>query len=136
MKTVKSFIFLFFAVLFLLSVNVDSFASLKDQNEKTKVYYFHSTRRCPTCMAIEKETNKVLKEQPFSDAVENGDLVFKTFNIEDALNKKLVKELDVTGSALIVLKGEEKIDLTSKGFLYGLKQPEKLRQALREALND
>ena len=44
------------------------------EGEKTEVYYFHNTRRCPTCMAIEKETKKVLKEQPFADAEENEKL--------------------------------------------------------------
>ncbi|MDB4584360.1 nitrophenyl compound nitroreductase subunit ArsF family protein [Draconibacterium sp.] len=106
------------------------------EGEKTEVYYFHNTRRCPTCMAIEKETKKVLKEQPFADAEENEKLAFKSYNAENAANKKLVKKLGVTGSALIIMKGDEKIDLTSKGFMYALKQPEKFRQALRDALNE
>ncbi len=136
MKTVKSIIVALFVVVFVVAGNVKIFASSKVEGEKIKVYYFHNTRRCPTCLAIEKEIKKVLKEQPYSDAKENGELIFKSYNAEDAQNKKLVKELGVTGSALIVVKGEEKIDLTSKGFMYGLKQPEKLREALRETLNN
>ncbi|NQU53689.1 MAG: hypothetical protein HQ522_14240 [Bacteroidetes bacterium] len=136
MKTVKSIIVALFVVVFVVAGNVKIFASSKVEGEKIKVYYFHNTRRCPTCLAIEKEIKKVLKEQPYSDAKENGELIFKSYNAEDAQNKKLVKELGVTGSALIIVKGEEKIDLTSKGFMYGLKQPEKLREALREALNN
>lgn len=136
MKTLKSIILTLFVMLFVFAGSAETPTSSKIEGEKTKVYYFHNTRRCPTCMAIEKETKNVLKEQPYSDAKENGELVFKSYNAEDTGNKKLVKELGVTGSALIVVKGEEKIDLTSKGFMYGLKQPEKLRAALREALND
>lgn len=136
MKTVKLLVLSLFVLVFVFAGNTETLVSSKVEGEKTKVYYFHNTRRCPTCMAIEKETKKVLKEQPYSEATENGELIFKSYNAENALNKKLVIELGVTGSALIVVKGEEKIDLTSKGFMYGLKQPEKLREALREALND
>lgn len=136
MKTVKSLFLSFVLIVFVFAGNAEVSDYVKVKGEKTTVYYFHNTRRCPTCLAIEKETKKVLKEQPFSEAKENGDLVFKSYNAENAINKKLVKELGVTGSALIIVKGEEKIDLTSKGFMYGLKQPEKLREALRDALND
>ncbi len=136
MKNLKSLIFILLVSLFVFPGNEKSFAAEKIEGEKTMVYYFHNTRRCATCLAIEKETKKVLKEQPFASAKENGELVFKSFNAENAINKKLVEELGVTGSALIIIKGEKKIDLTSKGFMYGLKQPEKLRAALRSALND
>lgn len=104
--------------------------------DKTEVYYFHNTRRCPTCKAIEKETRIILREQPFSDAKENGELIFKSYNVENASNKKLVKEMGVTGSSLIIVKDGEKTDLTSTGFMYALKQPEKFREALRDVLND
>jgi hypothetical protein len=134
MKSLKSLILI--VLVFVFAGNIKTFASMKVVVEKTTVYYFHNTRRCLTCLAIEKETRKVLKEQPYSEAKENGELVFKSYNAENAANKKLVKELGVTGSALIIVKGKEKIDLTSKGFMYGLKQPDKLRAALREALND
>lgn len=136
MNTLKPFVFVLFTVLLAYSGEMAAFGNSKVQNEKTKVYYFHTTRRCPTCLAIEEVTKNVLKEQPFSDAIENGDLEFKTFNAEETKNRKLVKELGISGSSLIVLKNGEKIDLTSKGFLYGLKQPEKLKQVLRETLND
>jgi len=136
MKTLKSLFLSMFVLGFIFLGNAESFASKNVEGEKTQIYYFHNTRRCPTCMAIEKETKKVLKETPFSEAMKSGDIVFKSYNAENAANSKLVKEMGVTGSSLIVVKGAEKIDLTSKGFMYGLKQPEKLREALRKALND
>jgi hypothetical protein len=136
MKTVKSILLSITVVLFVFAVSAETSVSTKTEGDKTEVYYFHNTRRCPTCMAIEKETKKVLKEQPYADAKENGDLVFKSYNAEDSANKKLVKKLGVTGSSLIIVKGDKTIDLTSKGFMYALKQPEKLQEAIREALND
>ncbi len=136
MKTVKSLILFLFVMAFVFVGNAETSKSSKVEGEKTKVYYFHSTRRCATCMAIEKETKSVLKEQTYSEANENGELIFKSYNIENAVNKKLVEELGVTGSSLFVIKGEDKIDLTSKAFMYALNQPEKLREALRNALDD
>lgn len=136
MKTLKSVLLSLAVMLFVFTVNAETPDNNNVEGEKTEVYYFHNTRRCPTCMAIEKETKKVLKEQPYADAKENGDLVFKSYNAENSANKKLVEKLGVTGSALIVVKGDKKIDLTSKGFMYALNQPEKLQKALRDALND
>ena len=107
--------------------------TIKDGN-KTKVYYFHNTRRCPTCLAIENVTIDVLQNE-YAEAMENGNIVFETYNAEEDANKELVKKLNVTGSALIVVTGDEKLDLTSKGFMYALREPEKLKKALREALN-
>ncbi len=136
MKTVKLILLSLTVMVFVFAANAETSVSKKAEGNKTEVYYFHNTRRCPTCMAIEKETKKVLEEQPYADAKENGELVFKSFNAEDSANKKLVKKMGVTGSALIIVKGDKTIDLTSKGFMYALKQPEKLQEALRKALND
>lgn len=101
---------------------------------KTEVYYFHKNRRCPTCMAIEKNTRQVLKEEPFATAKKNKDLEFRFLNADNSVNKKLVKEFGVSGSALVIVKGDEKTDLTNQAFLYARKQPEKFKQLLREAL--
>lgn len=135
MKKMKLLLlFVFVMPLFFNGIAVQAGQGLQN-DEKVTVYYFHNKRRCPTCMAIEKETKMVLQEEAFASAVEKGDIIFKSVNAEDASNKKLVKQLGVAGSALIVTKGETKTDLTSKGFMYALKQPEKLREALRETLN-
>ena len=136
MKTLKSLIIAFFVVVFVFAGNAETNGPSKVEGEKIKVYYFHSTRRCATCMAIEKETKSVLKEQPYSELKSNGDLLFKSYNIENAVNKKLVEEFKITGSSLIVINNDETINLTSKAFMYALKQPEKLKQALREALDE
>ena len=107
----------------------------QSEKEITKVYYFHKNRRCPTCMAIEKQTRKVLKEDIYAAAKDNKELEFKSMNSENSVHSKLVKELEVSGSALIILKGNEKIDLTNQAFLYARNQPEKFQVILREALD-
>uniref|UniRef100_UPI0032180F5E nitrophenyl compound nitroreductase subunit ArsF family protein n=1 Tax=uncultured Draconibacterium sp. TaxID=1573823 RepID=UPI0032180F5E len=136
MKTAKSILLTVFVMLFVFAASAETLQNNKTEGAKTEVYYFHNTRRCPTCLAIEKVTKEVLEEQPYASAKKNGELLFKSYNAEDSANKKLVKKMGVTGSALIVVKGDKKTDLTSKGFMYALKQPEKLQEALRKALND
>lgn len=126
-------------VMFFSFIGLETSAKETDacQSEKeiTKVYYFHKNRRCPTCMAIEKQTRKVLKEVPYAAARGNKELEFKSMNSENSVHSKLVKELGVSGSALIVFKGDQKIDLTNQAFLYARKQPEKFQVILREALD-
>lgn len=133
MKTLKIYIFFILAIFF--SGQTKPVEAVTSKTEKTKVYYFHNTRRCPTCNAIEKVTKNTL-ENLFSNELKNGTIVFETYNAEEKVNKSLCKKLGVTGSALIVLKGEKKIDLSSKGFMYALKQPKKLEEALTTALKE
>ena len=106
-----------------------------EEKGKTKVYYFHNTRRCMTCNAIEKVTKSTL-ENSFSEELREGEIVFESFNAEEKANKSLCKKLGVTGSALIVIKGDKKTDLTSKGFMYAVNQPKKLEEAITKALKD
>jgi hypothetical protein len=102
---------------------------------KKEVYYFHNTRRCPTCNAIEKETKAFLSKN-FAKEMESGELVLKCLNAEDQQNKAIVKKLGVSGSSLIVINNGKTTDLTSEAFMYALKQPEKLKVAIKEALSD
>lgn len=132
MKTV-----LFFMLALFVTVSTQTYGAItqKSDSSKKEILYFHNTRRCVTCKAIEAETKKVLDEK-FSNEVKSGEIVFSEYNAEDKTNKELVKELGVTGTALIVVVGDKKTDLTSKGFMYAVKQPEKLRKAIIKALEE
>ncbi len=133
MKTLKLLTLVLIAVSFFGIVNAGNTNDVKIEKVKKEIYYFHNTRRCVTCKAIETETKKVLSEN-FAKEVENGEIVFKDFNAEESANKELVQKMGVSGSALIVVCGDKKTDLTSKGFMYALKQPEKLHSAIIDAL--
>ena len=45
-----------------------------DNEAALEVYYFHGTKRCPTCLAIEEETRKTLEES-YKDDIQKGSLV-------------------------------------------------------------
>ncbi len=136
MKNLKSILVL----LILIFTAYAGKAEMNQPNElkeaKTVVYYFHNTRRCPTCMAIEKTAKAVLAEPAFAGEKGKGELIFESYNAEEVANKKLVEKMGVTGSSLIVVKDGKKTDLTSKAFMYALKQPEKLKKALRSAIGN
>ncbi len=133
MKSLKLIVLFLISLSFFGVVNAGNSVNAKVEKVKKEIYYFHNTRRCATCKAIETETKKVLADN-FANEVEKGEIVFKDYNAEESANKALCKEMGVTGSALIVVNGDKKTDLTSKGFMYALKQPEKLHKAIIDAL--
>jgi len=133
MKNLKLAVLIIISLSFVGIVNAGNLDKTKGEKAKKEIYYFHNTKRCVTCKAIETETKKVLSEN-YADEVKKGEIVFKDYNAEESANKAICKEMGVSGSALIVVNGDKKTDLTSKGFMYALKQPEKLHEAIIEAL--
>ena len=95
-----------------------------------EVYYFHMTRRCVTCQTVEKVTEEAIKEN-FKDALAKGEVSFKSINLEDKTNKSLMKKLKVGGQSLLIVSGSEKIDITDKGFMYAVNEPDKLKSEIK-----
>ncbi len=76
---------------------------------KLLVYYFHLTNRCNTCKKIEAATIKTL-ETYFKKELENGTIVFQSFNVDLPENKKLVEKYQAYGATLALtplVKGQE-----------------------------
>ncbi len=90
------------------------------------VYYFHTSRRCKTCLSIERITKNVVEEQYGKDK----NIVFRALNIEDEENAALAEQYEVAGSSLLVCKGKKTEDLTAKAFQYALSDPGKLQALL------
>ena len=80
------------------------------------VYYFHFTRRCPTCLAVEENARKAVEEL-YSNEVKTGEYAFHALNLDEESGKKIAENLGVGGQTLLVVRGEKKIDITDKGFL-------------------
>lgn len=98
------------------------------------VYYFHNSRRCATCEAVEKETVSALKEL-YPENVKDGKIVFISIDIEDGTHDKLVKELEISGQTLLIISGDEKVNLTNEAFMYAKTKPEKLKSKLQRAID-
>lgn len=103
------------------------------QTENVEVYYFHFTRRCETCMAVENESRKAI-EEVYSKAMEEGRITFQALNLDEEEGKQIASRLNVSGQTLLVVRFGEKIDLTNQGFMYARTDPEKLKKALQDAI--
>lgn len=101
---------------------------------KVEVYYFHFTRRCFTCNLVESETKKAL-ETLYANELKSGKVVFSEINLDDKEHKELAQKYQVSSSALIVAKGDDKKDLTMIGFMNANKNPKKLEEELKKAID-
>lgn len=102
--------------------------------EKVEVFYFHLTRRCVTCQAVENVARDAVKEL-YPVEVGKGTVVFKALNIEDKSSEADAKRVNATGQCLLVVSGDTRIDLTSEGFMNARNSPEKLKEAIKKAVD-
>jgi len=113
----------------------DKKANVSDNNsDKIEAYYFHFTARCTTCKTIEADAKKNL-EILYPAQVKAGLISFQSVNLDDAANKPLAEKLGVSGQTLLLVKGNQKINLTNEGFLYAVAKPEKFKEVIREKVD-
>jgi hypothetical protein len=96
--------------------------------ESVEVFYFHYTRRCATCQAVEKES-KIIVEELYSDEV-----TFLAYNLEEKDGKEMAGELGVSGQTLLIVSGQTRINITNEGFINARTNPEKLKQIMKEKI--
>jgi len=129
MKTSKMFFSFFVA----LSLNISCSAQTDKNNEtaevkqgdNVEVYYFHSSRRCETCKAVE-DVSKTSIAELYGDAVS-----FTGYNLDEPEAAKKAEELEVSGQTLLIVSGDTKINITNDGFMYARSNPEKLKQIIK-----
>ena len=109
------------AVLLLATISVKA-----QKPVKLKIVYFHLERRCPTCISIEENTKKTLKD---------GSITLQVLNAEDPKNQKIVEKYKAEGSALYLTKvngiNETTTDFTNFAFSYSRNQSEKFIAGLK-----
>ncbi len=117
------------------SATADNSTNLKvtlDENQKSsdvKAYYFHVTRRCATCQAIEAVSKEAIKEY-YGDKVS-----FESINIEEDKDNPLVKKYKITGQTLLIINGDTKVDLTNEAFLNARTNPDKFKSKLKSTID-
>jgi hypothetical protein len=99
-----------------------------------EVYYFHFTRRCATCQAVESESETALKKL-YPRELESGKIVFSSINLEEETNEALAEKLEVAGQSLLVVKDGKQYNLTNDGFKYARNDPEKLESIIKETID-
>ena len=102
--------------------------------EKVEVFYFHLTRRCVTCQAVESVASDAVREL-YAPELNEGKLVFRSLNIEDKDAEADAARVKATGQCLLIVSGNTRIDLTSEGFMYARSKPEKLKEEIKKAID-
>jgi hypothetical protein len=90
--------------------------SQKVGSSDVNVYYFHFTRRCATCLAVEENARKAV-EALYPNEVKAGAYSFTALNLDEANTKVIADKLGVGGQSLLVVRGDKKIDITSAAWL-------------------
>jgi len=127
------------SALLLLSLILGSTLMAQTPTKKLEVIYFHATRRCPTCLAIEENTRKAL-DTYFSDQLKNGTIKLTVINVDEDKNKAIAEKYEATGSALFLTRNnngkENKNDLTDFAFSYARNNPDKFMADLKDKINE
>lgn len=110
------------------SQNNDAQASIKT-NSNVEVYYFHMTRRCLTCQAVEKVTKEALNEYY------GNKVPFAGYNLEEEVGEAKGKDLEVSGQTLVIVSGDSKINITNEAFMYARSNPDKLKEIIKEKVD-
>lgn len=116
------------------AADVNTQESKSTVKENIEVYYFHFTRRCVTCNAVETETKNALGAL-YPDQVKSGTVKFIEVNLDDKSSKSAAKKAKAQGQALIILKGDKRVDLTTQGFMYAVSNPERLKNEIKKAVD-
>lgn len=137
MKTIAIYLvlYLFTATSFACNPkeNDETQKSSEVTSDKIEVYYFHFTRRCITCNAVESVTKEALNEY-YAEAVKSGKIIFKSVNLDDESNEKIAEKLKVSGQTLLFVAGDKQVNLTNDGFMYAKSQPDKLKAKVKETV--
>jgi hypothetical protein len=101
-------------------------------SSKVSVYYFHFTRRCATCMAVEENAKKAV-EAMYPNEVKSGEYSFTSLNLDESSTKGIADKLGVGGQYLLVVRGDKKIDITSAAWLNA-HDPDKMKVEIKSGI--
>ena len=137
MKVLRSSFLIMFAAFSLFACNAQTSENQKTENvisEDIQVYYFHNTKRCATCKAVENETKMAL-ETFYADKMNAGTIDFTSLNLEEDEGKTLAQTLHVSGQTLLIVKGETHVNLTNEGFMNARTNPTKFHEILKTQID-
>ncbi len=127
-----------FCLSFILMLIVSSFSvnaqtakkeTAASSTNKVEAFYFHNTSRCVTCKTVESEAKADL------ESLYGTQVTFKTLNLEDATTKPIADKLQVSGQTLLLVKGDQKINITNEGFMYARTNPAKFKKIIKEKVD-
>lgn len=138
MNILKSSLLIVFTALSVHACNTQSKESSKSENvlsEDVQIYYFHNTVRCATCNAVEDETRLTL-EMFYKEKLETGTLGFISLNLEEEEGKNMAEALKVSGQTLLIVRGDDRVNLTNEGFMNARTNPDKFHEILKTQIDN
>ena len=99
------------------------------ESDGIEVLYFHGKQRCATCIAIERQTKQAVEE------LSDNRLTMRTIDISKKENESIVEKYEVAWSTLIVVKGDNVLNLTELGFSLARNNPDGFRERLKSEIN-
>lgn len=129
MKTFKLILALTFFIPFVGLSQTNKNEAKATSANKVEAYYFHNTARCITCKTVEAEAKADL-ENLYGDQV-----TFKALNLEEDATKPIAEKLQISGQTLLIVKGDQKINLTNEGFMYARTNPKKFKSIIKEKVD-
>lgn len=136
MRTIKLFIVIL-TVTFATSCNAQSSTkkeTIASSTDKIEVYYFHFTSRCVTCKTVEAEAKKDI-ETLYPEQVKSDKITFQAINLDESSSKEIAEKLGVSGQTLLIVKGDQKINITNEGFMNARNNPDKFREIIKEKID-
>ena len=113
----------------------DSQAQTSNEEVKASqvgVYYFHFERRCNTCISVENNSKKAVEEL-YPEQVKSGEYFFQSVNLDEESGKTLGEKMGVGMQTLLVVHGDNKVDITGEGFMY-VDNYERLKSEMKKAV--
>lgn len=101
------------------------------QESKVMVYYFHGEQRCPTCIAVGDVSSETVKTE-FAD---NKDVSFKEVDYSTEDGEKIGDKYEIASSSLLIVSGDNVVDLTDDAFAFAKNDPEKLKKIIVDQIN-
>ncbi|MCT4614707.1 MAG: nitrophenyl compound nitroreductase subunit ArsF family protein [Marinifilaceae bacterium] len=110
------------------SSKTETTTKLSSAKNKIEVYYFHATRRCATCKAVESVSAETIKN------LKDKQIVFKSINRETERNNPLIKKFKISGQTLIIVGKSKSVNLTNFAFMNARTKPEKLKAKIQKTI--
>lgn len=130
MKTIRFLLALLMLVPF-FTISAQNGNKDKNTSEKIEAYYFHFTTRCVTCRTVEERAKENLQDL-YPEQWKAGTITFQTANLNEKDGETLAEKLGVSGQTLLLVKGDNQVNLTNQAFLYAVTNPDKYKQVIKE----
>jgi len=108
--------------------------SKKDITSTVRGYYFHGTRRCTTCKAVEEVTKEILNDYYAAELVDKT-ISFESINLDDDDSKVLASTLKVSGQTLLFVSYVDTVNLTNQAFINAVSNPLKLKELITDEID-